>query len=112
MKPCAACPAGQADKGRVRWHPSLRCVDTWMPPCLAHYPDANVRTNTACVHFTRLPFAAAPLCRTSMLALPPHRAVTSLPLSWHSPRCFYAMHGYKRRPPTASCPHQRRVRLR
>jgi hypothetical protein len=41
--------------GRVRWCPSLRHVDTWMPPCPAHYPDADVQTNTAHVPFTRLP---------------------------------------------------------
>jgi hypothetical protein len=52
------------------------------------------------------PFAVVPLCHASILALPPRRAVTSFPLSWRSPRCFYAMHGYKRRSPSASHPHQ------
>jgi hypothetical protein len=34
-----------------------------------------------------------------------------LPLSWRSPHCFYAMHGYKRRPPLVSRPCQHRVHL-
>jgi hypothetical protein len=33
----------------------LRRVDSWMPPCLAHYPDTDVWTNTARVPFTQLP---------------------------------------------------------
>jgi hypothetical protein len=28
---------------RVRC-PSLRCVDTWMPPCIAHYPNTDILT--------------------------------------------------------------------
>jgi hypothetical protein len=31
---------------RVRWCPSLRCVDTWMPPCIAHYPNTDIHTIT------------------------------------------------------------------
>jgi hypothetical protein len=51
------------------------------------------------VPFTRPPFAAAPLRCASTLALPPRRVVSSFPLSWRSPRCFYAMHDYKRSHP-------------
>jgi hypothetical protein len=69
---CLALPTHACSRvGRVRCRPSLHRVDTWMPPCPAHYPDANVRTNAARVPFTRPPFATAPLCHTSTLALPP-----------------------------------------
>jgi hypothetical protein len=34
----------------------LRRVDTWMSPCPAHYPDADVQTNAARVPFTQPPF--------------------------------------------------------
>jgi hypothetical protein len=121
MKPRTACSAGRADTaestparplhgaarvrvhsqvGVVRWRPSMRRMDTWIPPYPAHHPDARIRTtlSSRALHVT--PIITAPLRCVSActLALPPRRAITSLPLSWHSSRCFHATHGYKRRP--------------
>jgi hypothetical protein len=40
---CLALPTHACSHvGRVRWRPLLRRVDSWMPPCPAHYPDADV----------------------------------------------------------------------
>jgi hypothetical protein len=97
--------------GRVRWRP--RCT-AWTPGC----PLIQFTTPTPTYGQTQLACPSrGSLCHcTSTPREHTHPAVAptiiSFPLSWCSLRCFYAMHGYKRRPPSASCPHQRRVRPR
>jgi hypothetical protein len=86
MKPHTACPAGQADAvkstpsrpmhsatrvhvrsrvGAVRWRPSLHHVDTWMPPCPAHHPDASVWTTPSSRALHVAPIAVVPLRHAS-----------------------------------------------
>jgi hypothetical protein len=100
MKPHAACSTGRANTTEstpsrplrstahvcvrsrvraVRWRTSMHRVDTWIPPCPAHDPDAGVRTTPSSRAHHATPIATAPRERT--LALPSRRAVTSLPLS-------------------------------
>jgi hypothetical protein len=53
----------------VRWCPSMHCVDTWIPPCLAHHLDVGIQTmpNSHALHVT--PIAAVPLRRVSARSL-------------------------------------------
>jgi hypothetical protein len=71
-----------------------------MPPCLAHYPDTDVRTNAARVPFTRLLFAVVPLREHALPSLC-HRAEPSPPSlpPCTGLHCPHAKRGYKRRPP-------------
>jgi hypothetical protein len=85
---------------------------TWRMPSHRVVPQHNLPSNvartTASCQSAQLRVASCPLppCqshlapeRVSTPALPPHRAVTSLSPSSRRPRYFYAIHGYKRRPP-------------
>jgi hypothetical protein len=65
--------------GAVCWHPSLRRVDTWMPPLSSSPSDARCRC--ASTSHERVPNLS--LCRRTE----PCR-----------PRCSHARHDYKRRP--------------
>jgi hypothetical protein len=85
--------------GRVRWRPSLHRVDTWM--------RLTVQLTTLMPMYGQIqlvcPSRGSYCCCGSALhehtlALPPHRAITSLPLSSRRPCCTHAMHDYKRRP--------------
>jgi hypothetical protein len=77
MKPRAVCTAGRANAAESTWMPLVVPCGHLDAPCPAHYHDADVRTNTARVPFTRPSFAAAPLRRTSTLTLPPSRHLLS-----------------------------------
>jgi hypothetical protein len=58
--------------GIVRWCPSIRHVDTWIPPCPPHHPDTGVRTtpSSRALHVT--PIAATPLHHVSARSLCHH----------------------------------------
>jgi hypothetical protein len=73
------------------------------PPCPAHLLATNVRTKCLCVASTpgccRCGIAVAPCCvRACLLCRRAELSPPSLP-PCAGPRCFYAMHCYKRRLP-------------
>jgi hypothetical protein len=88
---------------RVRWCPSLRRLDTWMPPCPAHLLATDIRTKIPSASPPHQPVPLLPrcaLCRASARSL--YRRAEPSPPSLPpcaGPRCFYAIHIYKRRPP-------------
>jgi hypothetical protein len=103
-KPRAAHPAvGAGATEGVLSRPSLRRMDTWMPPCPAHLLTTDVQTKIPSASPPRQPYHCYPRCalrRASSRSL--CRRVELSPPSLPpcaGPHCFYAIYGYKRRPP-------------
>jgi hypothetical protein len=89
-KPRAAHPAVRAGATEgVLSRPSLRHMDTWMPPCPAHLLITDVQTKIPSVSPPRQPLPLLPSLRSMprelTLTLPPRRAVTSLSPSLRRP---------------------------